>query len=480
MEVFKVKKSFFSVFFVSLLALVIGFFIGIHYLRPDKNTIVFAQEKGDDLQSLQNSFRKASKKILPSTVEVYATGVVKERDPLHFFFFDIPGLNTERKAKWVGSGIVIGKDSKKSNLFYALTNSHVVDKAIEFEIGTYGNKTYKAKLVGKDDKKDIALISFEANDVNIKIAELGDSDILEIGDWVIAVGNPHHFSFTVTAGIISGLHRSANPNLQARNLFIQTDAAINRGNSGGPLVNIRGEVIGINTWISSPSGGNVGLGFAIPINNAKSIVEAFISGKKIESAWLGISFYPTKDKDLEVLKSLGYEDDSVSSALIANVYAGSPALKTGIKAGDIVSKVNGVSMNIVHDVTRYINDFYAGEKIEIEILRGKEKKNIEVELAVRPDDKEIVSGGKLMPGFIVYPLTNEVRAYLSLKNWINGVVVDSVEKSLGKNAKIATGDIITTVNSKSVTNLRDFYDAIEFGKNTYGILRGGKTFKVSF
>ncbi|WP_174220824.1 Do family serine endopeptidase [Borrelia turcica] len=474
------KKNFFSIFCVSFLALGIGFVIGIHYLRPDKNTIVFAQEKGDALESFQNSFRKASKKILPSTVEVYATGVIKERDPFHFFFFDMPGFNIERKAKWAGSGIIIGKDSKKSNLFYVLTNSHVVDKAIEFEIGTYGNKTYKSKLVGKDDKKDLALISFEADDSEIRIAELGDSDGLEVGDWVIAVGSPHQFSFTVTAGIVSGLHRSANPNLKARNLFIQTDAAINRGNSGGPLVNIRGEVIGINTWISSPSGGNVGLGFAVPINNAKNIVDAFISGKKIESAWLGVSFYNYREKDMEVLKSLGYDDESVSSAMIVNIYVGSPALKVGLKPGDIVSKVNGVAMNISQDVVHYLSDFYAGEKVEIEVLRKGETKKIEVVLAVRPDDKEILSNGKLVPGFVVYPLTSDAKAQLGLRNWINGVVVDNVDKSLGKSAKISTGDVITAVNSKNIKSLRDFYDAIEFGKNTYSILRGGQTLKVSF
>ncbi|WKC57689.1 trypsin-like peptidase domain-containing protein [Borrelia sp. P9F1] len=474
------KKNFFSVFFVSFLALGIGFFIGIHYLKPDRNTIVFAQEKGDALQSFQDSFRKASRKILPSTVEVYATGVIKERDPFHFFFFDMPGFNVERKAKWAGSGIIIGKDSKKSNLFYVLTNSHVVDKAIEFEIGTYSNKTYKSKLVGKDDKKDLALISFEADDAEIKIAELGDSDGLEVGDWVIAVGSPHQFSFTVTAGIVSGLHRSANPNLKARNLFIQTDAAINRGNSGGPLVNIRGEVIGINTWISSPSGGNVGLGFAVPINNAKNIVDAFMVGKNIESAWLGVSFYNYKDKDMAVLESLGYDDESVSSAIIVNVYVGSPAIKSGLKPGDIVLKVNGVAMNISRDVIHYLSDFYAGEKVEIEVLRKGEKKKIDIVLAVRPDDKEILTNGKLIPGFVVYPLTSEAKAQLGLRNWINGVVVDSIDKSIEKSAKVSTGDVITAVNSKNIKSLRDFYDAIELGKNTYSVLRGGQTIKVSF
>ncbi len=183
-----------------------------------------------------------------------------------------------------------------------------------------------------------------------------------------------NFSFTVTAGIVSGLQRSANPNLQSRNLFIQTDAAINRGNSGGPLVNIKGEVIGINAWIASNSGGNIGLGFAIPVNNIKSTVDFFLKGKKIESAWLGISFYPLKTRDSEVLKSLGVESNDVSAAIIASLYPGSPAVKSGLRAGDIIMKVNGVSMSVFQDVTSYISDFYAGEKVNVEILRGNVKK----------------------------------------------------------------------------------------------------------
>ena len=481
------KKNFISVFFASLIALATGFFVGIYYLGFDKNTIVFAQEKSKHaVQSLQESFKSASKNILPSTVAVYATGIVKVKDPFNFlFFFDMPGLNVERKTHRVGSGVVIGKDSKKSDLFYALTNSHIVDDANEFEIITYGDKTYKAKLVGMDDKKDVALISFEASDADIKVAELGDSDELEIGDWVIAVGHPHNFSFSVTAGIISGLHRSANPNLKGRNSFIQTDAAINRGNSGGPLVNMNGEVIGINTWISSPSGGSVGLGFAIPINNAKSVIDILMSGKKSESAWMGVNLHYAKNKDPELLKSLlGYEDDSVSSAIISGIYEKTPAFTSGLKPGDIISKINGVKMNFNYDVRQYINDFYAQEKIKIEILRGKEKKDIEIELSAKPklnNEKGIISNLKLIPGFTVYPLTNEVRMQLGLKNWINGVVVDRIDSSLGENPQILTGDVITAVNSNSIKSIRDFYDAVELKKrNNYSLLRSGKTMKVSF
>ncbi|AHH06173.1 Endopeptidase degP [Borrelia crocidurae DOU] len=484
MEVYKMNKNFISVFFASFLALAVGFFVGIGYLKSEKNTIVFAQEKGDAVHSLQDSFREVSKKILPSTVEIYATGTIKTRDPMQFFFFDIPGLNLEKKAQWGGSGVIIGKDSKKTNLFYVLTNSHILENASEFEVGTYNNKSYKAQLVGKDDKKDIALVSFEADDVaDIGVAELGDSDKLEVGDWVIAVGSPYHFSFSVTAGIISGLHRSFNPNLKARNLFIQTDAAINRGNSGGPLVNTKGEVIGINSWISSPSGGNIGLGFAIPINNAKSVFDALMSGQKSESAWMGVAFHRLRSKDVEFLKSLGYEDESVSLAIVAGVYDGSPALKAGFRAGDVISKIDGVAMNLFFDVKQYINDFYAKEKIKVEVLRGQETKTFEVELGVMPTNIDKEKGNtldlKLMPGFTVYPLTKEVRVQLGLRNWINGVVVDSIDSTLGNNPQIATGDIIMIVNSKNVKTLRDFYDAIKHGKNNYSILRNGQTLKVS-
>ncbi|WP_024654151.1 trypsin-like peptidase domain-containing protein [Borrelia persica] len=480
------NKNFISVFVASFLALAIGFFVGIGYLQSNKNTIVFAQEKGDAVHSLQDSFRKVSRKVLPSTVEIYATGTIKTRDavPPFFFFFDIPGLNLEKKAQWGGSGVVIGKDSKKTNLFYVLTNSHILENASEFEVGTYNNKSYKAQLVGKDDKKDIALVSFEAADADIGVAELGDSDKLEVGDWVIAVGSPYNYSFSVTAGIISGLHRSFNPNLKARNLFIQTDAAINRGNSGGPLVNIHGEVVGINSWISTTSGGSIGLGFAIPINNAKSVFDALMSGQKSESAWMGVAFHRLKSKDTEFLKSLGYEDESMSLAIVAGIYDGSPALKAGFRAGDVINKINGVTMNLFVDVKQYINDFYAKEKIKVEVLRGQETKTFDVELGVMPisSDKEKVNvvNLKLIPGFTVYPLTKEVRIQLGLRNWINGVVVDHVDQTLAANSQIATGDIIMIVNSKNIKTLRDFYDALQHGKNNYSILRNGQTLKMSF
>ncbi|EEF84170.1 periplasmic serine protease DO [Borreliella spielmanii A14S] len=475
----KVEKKFFSGFILSFLALGIGFFIGMHYLASNRSNIVFAEEKGSTVQTLQDSFREVSKKILPSSVEVHATGVIKQSFPIPFFFFDMPEFDSERKSNWAGSGVIIGRDSQKKSLFYVVTNSHVVDKATELEVVSYDKKKHKAKLIGKDEKKDIALISFESDDSTIKVADLGDSDKLEIGDWVMAVGSPFQFSFTVTAGIVSGLQRSANPNLQSRNLFIQTDAAINRGNSGGPLVNTKGEVIGINAWIASNSGGNIGLGFAIPVNNIKSTVDFFLKGKKIESAWLGISFYPLKTRDVEVLKSLGVQGDDVSSAIIASLYPGSPAIKSGLRAGDIIMKVNGVSMSVFQDVTSYISDFYAGEKISVEILRGNVKKNIEIVLAVRPKDKEL-SSSKMFPGFVVYPLVEDIKAQLNLRNWIKGVVVDYIDKNLASNIKMKSGDVILDVNSKSVSNLREFYDALEIGKNTYKILRGNDSFKITF
>ncbi|AHH03059.1 Endopeptidase degP [Borrelia nietonii YOR] len=271
--------------------------------------------------------------------------------------------------------------------------------------------------------------------------------------------------------------------MKARNSFIQTDAAINRGNSGGPLVNIKGEVIGINTWISSPSGGNIGLGFAVPINNAKSSFDVLMSGKKSESAWMGVDLHRLRGKDPELFKSLGYEDDSGSLAIISGVFDGTAAFKAGLKAGDIISKINGVQMNFFYDVKQYISDFYAKEKIKVEILRGKEKKNVEIELDVKPkinNEKEYVSDIKLLPGFTVYPLTKAVKTQLGLRSWINGVVVDSVDPTLGTNPKISTGDVIMIVNSKNIKSLRDFYDAVEYRKNTYSILRDGQTLKVSF
>ncbi|MEW5814884.1 MAG: trypsin-like peptidase domain-containing protein, partial [Spirochaetota bacterium] len=246
---------------------------------------------------LQNSFREIAAKVLPVVVEVDVVDVLKQNapqfsSPFDFFFSPRQDENQnpqerEYKRYGLGSGVMIRKIGDK---VYVLTNNHVVGQAEEIKVKLEDRRQFKAKIVGKDEKKDLALIVFETKE-NVPIAEMGDSSRLKVGDWVLAVGNPLGFESTVTAGIVSAVGRKSQLGSDVATFtdYIQTDAAINQGNSGGALVNLAGQVVGLNTWIASPSGGSIGIGFAIPINNAKKAIEDFISQGRIEYGWLGIN-----------------------------------------------------------------------------------------------------------------------------------------------------------------------------------------------
>jgi S1-C subfamily serine protease len=267
--------------------------------RAQENPVAISPDSLAIAEGLQNAFNGVSDKVLPSVVELKTVSVRKQSIPnfngipWEFFFGprdrspDSRGQEREYRSQGLGSGIIV---RQKDKTYYAITNHHVVDNTTEIRVATKDGKEYPAKLVGKDERKDLAMVSFETSD-RYPLAVLGDSDAVRVGDWAIAMGNPlgEQFSFSVTMGIVSAVGRTGGPGGNI-NDFIQTDAPINQGNSGGALVNIRGEVIGINTWIASNTtgGGNVGLGFAIPINNAKRSIDEFISSGTISYGWLGV------------------------------------------------------------------------------------------------------------------------------------------------------------------------------------------------
>ena len=237
------------------------------------------------LEKMQQANRELTSSVLPSVVTIDVVEMRKIKDPFGFgnspfhFFFGNPdgddeeGGTREYKAQGMGSGFIV---RKTGNTYYALTNQHVIGNATDISVMLYGGKEIKAKLIGSDTRKDIALVSFESTE-DIPLAKLGDSDEVQVGDLAFAIGSPMGYVSSVTQGMISAVGRHGGPNKGNVNDFIQTDAAINQGNSGGPLVNIYGEVIGINTWIASSSGGSQGLGFSIPINNVKKAIDDFIT-----------------------------------------------------------------------------------------------------------------------------------------------------------------------------------------------------------
>lgn len=418
------------------------------------------------LEALQNSFRNISQTMLPTVVEVDVSETKTYQDPFggfsnpFEFFFGNPNSNKDKEsnkreyeAKGLGSGVIVRKSGKT---YYVLTNNHVAGKATKISIKMNDNREYEGKLVGADERLDIALVSFESDDKSIPVAKLGDSDTVQTGDICLAVGAPLGYSQSVTQGIVSATSRSE-PGMSRISDYIQTDAAINQGNSGGPLVNIYGEVIGINTWIASQSGGSQGLGFAIPINNIKNAIDSFIKDGKVVYGWLGVSMVELTENAKE---DLGVKNQK--GAFVAELYLDSPAYKGGIKPGDFIVQLNGKDIKDMNQIMREVSGLQAGSTAKIGVIRGGKKINdITVKIEERAKDIDTVTG-KFWPGFIVTPLNDDVKKQLKIDDKkLKGVVVSNVEeKSPAASLRIQNGDVITAVNGVSVNNLGEFYNEL--------------------
>ena len=422
------------------------------------------------VEALQDSFRAISNGLLPSVVEVDVTETktVTAIDPFEDFrrfFFGNPGTHDNGggkkqrsyEQKGLGSGVIV---RRTGNTLYVLTNNHVAGDATKIVVKLNDGREFDGKLVGADSRMDIALVSFETKDKEIPVATLGDSDKVQTGDICFAMGAPLGFSQSVTQGIISAKGRSGS-GIGNINDFIQTDAAINQGNSGGPLVNIYGEVIGINTWIASQSGGSQGLGFSIPINNIKNAIDSFISDGKIVYGWLGVSLM---DATKEYKSELGVGDKD--GALASQLFIGSPAQKCGMHPGDYIIELNGNKVKNVNQLVRDVGLLEAGSQAKFKVIRSG--KTVELNIKIEERSEKVSSdNGKLWPGFIASPLTENVRKELNLEDKVKGVVVSNVmEKSPAASLRIQDTDIITAVNGVGVKNLSEFYGELSKADRT--------------
>lgn len=409
------------------------------------------------LEAMQNVFRSISEQVLPSVVEVDVTEKkTRPANPfgdLPFKFFGFPDNDEpqEYEAQGLGSGVIIRKDGKK---YYVLTNNHVAGSATEISVKLNDGRKFDGKLVGADERMDVALVSFESDEA-IPCATLGDSDKVQTGDICFAMGAPLGYSQSVTEGIVSATGRSGGQ-IGNINDFIQTDTAINQGNSGGPLLNIYGEVIGINTWIASQSGGSQGLGFAIPINNIKHAIDEFIANGKVTYGWLGVSLVEIRD---EIKDSLGVKGKD--GAFASQIFVDSPAFKGGMQAGDYIIELNGRAVRNVDQLVRDVGSLPANKEAKFKVIRGAKEMPLNVMITERT--KEVSSStAKLWPGFIPVPLTEDVRKKLELDNKIEGVAVTNVQaKSPAASLRLQEGDVITAVNGKKVKNLAEFYAALD-------------------
>lgn len=377
----------------------------------------------------------------------------------------------------LGSGFIVDADG------YVVTNNHVIEGAQEIKVIASDGETYSASLIGTDGKTDIALLKIDAGKP-LPFVNFGDSDAALVGDWVLAVGNPFGLGGSVTMGIVSA--RGRDIGASAYDDFLQIDAPINSGNSGGPTFNLKGEVIGINTAIYSPNGGSVGIGFAIPAALAKPVVEDLKASGKVQRGWLGVEI---QEVSSDIAKSLGM--DKPRGALIANVLENSPAAKAGVRDGDLITEVNGKAIDEMRQLPREIAQFRAGDKVDLTIHRaGGKVENVQVVIGAMPDEGSRggymsgrSSGSSTLDnlGLALSPLTSKERKELNLRPSLVGVLISEViDGSPAAEKGIQPGDVIVAVNQEAVAKPDDVVTLVEktseSGKSNvlFLINRGGK------
>jgi serine protease Do len=407
------------------------------------------------LAAIPGSFSGLAKEASPSVVNISTVKVIKgrERGPLPFgpndpfreFFDRFFGdqLPKDFRQRSLGSGFIIDKEG------LILTNNHVVEKTDEIKVTLSDKREFKAEIIGRDPKTDLALIRIKA-DTPLEPLPLGDSEKLDVGDWVVAIGNPFGLGQTVTAGIVSAKFRQLGTG--SYDNFIQTDASINPGNSGGPLLNTVGEVVGINSAIFTQTGGSVGIGFAIPINMAKDLLPQLKKGKVVRG-WLGVLIQKITP---ELKDKLDLKDEK--GALVADVVSGGPAEKAGLKRGDVIVSFDGKEIEEMNELPYIVASTPVGKIVEVEVIRKGQKNTLQVEVGELKEEGEPPAVAEAEPnlGLTLKEITPELARNFRLSE-TTGLVVARVEaNSPAAEAGVAPGDIILEVDQVSVKSLGGF------------------------
>lgn len=438
-----------------------------------------------------SSFAPLAQRLLPAVVNIQTTQAAGQaragRDapevpqappgsPFEEFFRDFlernrpPGQGQpgrpqqqqpQRRAQSLGSGFIIDASG------IVVTNNHVIEGADEINVVLQDNTTIRAELVGADPRTDIAVLRVR-HDRPLPAVPFGDSDTAQVGDWVVAIGNPFGLGGSVTAGIVSARGRDIRQGLYDD--FIQTDAAINRGNSGGPLFNLNGEVVGINTAIYSPTGGSIGIGFSIPSNLARNIVAQLRDGGRVRRGWLGVNIQQVTD---EIAESLGLRNGA-RGALVARAQEGGPAAQGGIQAGDVILRFNNAEVREMRNLPRIVADTRVGEKVPVVVWRDGREQTVEITVAELPADQQQAAVQPNQPaprpqqtelsglGLRVGPITPEARERFSLRPDSRGVVITEVAPgSPAAERELRPGDVIVEVQQERVNNPQEVQDRLE-------------------
>jgi serine protease Do len=424
----------------------------------------------------QVSIADIAERVTPSVVNISLTKEGKPEAPGMFPFFFGPQENGPRREQGMGSGVIVSPDG------YIVTNNHVVADADEIKVTLSDKREFIAEVVGTDPKSDVAVIKLKGTVSGLRAIEIGDSSALRLGDVVLAIGNPFGVGQTVTMGIVSAKGR-ADVGIVDYEDFIQTDAAINPGNSGGALVNMQGRLVGINTAILSRSGGYQGIGFAIPTNMAKPIVESLKKYGKVTRGWLGVSI---QDVDQELAQAMKLTTNS--GVLIADVQANSPAAKSGIRRGDVVVKIDGREVSTTGQLRNVVASAGA-RKVPVELYRDGKLQQVSVSLGEAPADAAVASAGappgkaRGLDGLGVGELTPEARKMFNVADDVTaGVVITGIERgSAAARAGIRAGDVVLEVNRTAVKTVKDFEAAFSKAKGNVLLLlhrRGATVFLV--
>ncbi len=411
--------------------------------------------------TVPNSFADLVEELSPSVVSIASTTIIEnnsqnqipqfpEGSPFDEFFkdyFDRDQRRSQRPMTGLGSGFIISDDG------IIVTNNHVIEGANEITVILYDETEFSAQLLGRDPKADIAVLKIEPGDKNLTSVNWGDSDSMRVGDWTIAIGNPLGLGGTVTAGILSAISRDIGSGPYVK--FLQTDASINRGNSGGPLFNIEGEVIGINTAIVSQTGGSIGLGFAIPSNSANKIVKQLKEFGKTKRGWLGIQIQPVTE---DFADSLGLSDQK--GAFVSNVNPRGPSKEAGLEPGDVILKFNNQDIVRMSDLPRVVAESDVGSIAYLEVWRKNKKINIEVILGELPG--EVVT--ERSDNAIKDNLNKNIKSLgITVINHNKGVEVINIEN---ENSNLLIGDVISEINRETISNTNSFANLVDELKET--------------
>ena len=469
------KKLFFRPAWFALLVMLAGIVISSPFvLTPctHAQSAAISKDSIDLLTRTGKAMAEVTSAVKPAIVNISTTRTVKISggtnpfldDPFfkRFFGDNFGGKKhpKEQKSSGLGSGVIVSSDG------YIITNYHVVKDADEIKVLMSDKKEYDGKVIGSDPKTEISIVKIEAT--GLPTVSWGNSDLLQVGEVVLAVGNPYGLNQTVTMGIVSALGR-ANVGIADYEDFIQTDAAINPGNSGGALVNVKGELVGINTAIYSTSGGYQGIGFAIPSNMVKSVMNSLIKTGKVVRGWLGVSIQKITP---DLAKQFNLKDEI--GALVGDVVEKSPAEKAGLKRGDVIIEYDGKKIEEPYILRNMVANTSPGEEHQVKVLRDDKTLNIQVKIGDLPVDaqEEIVSGEyeNVMKGITVQDMTPEISQKLKIPERIKGVIVSDIAEDSVAAGVLAQGDAIQEINRKKVGDTKNYQEIVSKIKKDEDVL----------